>query len=154
MSRYEFFGRDTISFLVVLPIALPGIVTGHGAQRDVHAGCSASSSRCSRDRRPRDVLHRVVYNNVVARLRRTSASLEEATADLGATPWQTFGHVTFPQLRSAVLAGALLAFALSLRRGDRHDVHRRATQTLPIWILNNLSRPEPAADRQRRRASS
>src|SRR5918994_5624307 len=83
----------------------------------------------------------VVYNNVVARLRRTSASLEEASADLGADTWQTFRHVTFPQLRTALLAGGLLAFALSFDEVIVTTFTAGPDQTLPIWILNNLSRP-------------
>ncbi len=84
----------------------------------------------------------VIYNNVIARLRRMSASFEEASADLGATPWQTFRMVTLPNLRSALVAGALLAFALSF---DEIIVTTftvgAGDDTLPIWILNNFSRP-------------
>ena len=83
----------------------------------------------------------VVYNNVVARLRRTQASLEEASADLGADTWQTFRFVTFPQLKTALLAGGLLAFALSFDEVIVTTFTAGADQTLPIWILNNLSRP-------------
>ena len=85
----------------------------------------------------------VVYNNVVARLRRTSGSFEEASADLGADPWQTFRWVTFPALRSALGAGALLAFALSF---DEIVVTNftigAGEETLPIWIFRNLFRPK------------
>jgi putative spermidine/putrescine transport system permease protein len=85
----------------------------------------------------------VVYNNVVARLRRTSGSFEEASADLGADPWQTFRFVTFPSLRSALGAGALLAFALSF---DEIIVTNftigAGEETLPIWIYRNLFRPK------------
>jgi putative spermidine/putrescine transport system permease protein len=87
----------------------------------------------------------VVYNNVLARLRRTGTSLEEASMDLGATTFQTFRLVTFPQLRSALLAGALLAFALSF---DEIVVTTFTTapglQTLPLWIFDNLFRPNQA----------
>jgi putative spermidine/putrescine transport system permease protein len=83
----------------------------------------------------------VVYNNTVARLRRTSQHLEEASADLGADTWQTFRYVTFPQLRSALLAGALLAFALSFDEVIVTTFTAGPDQTLPIWILGNLSRP-------------
>ena len=83
----------------------------------------------------------VVYNNVIARLRRTARSLDEASADLGADTWQTFRYVTFPQLRTAVLAGALLAFALSFDEVIVTTFTAGPDQTLPIWILNNLSRP-------------
>jgi putative spermidine/putrescine transport system permease protein len=84
----------------------------------------------------------VVYNNVIARLRRLSGSFEEASADLGATPWQTFRLITLPNTRTALVAGALLAFALSF---DEIIVTTftvgAGDQTLPIWILTNFSRP-------------
>jgi putative spermidine/putrescine transport system permease protein len=83
----------------------------------------------------------VVYNNVIARLRRTSRSLEEASMDLGADTWQTFRFVTFPALRSALFAGGLLAFALSFDEVIVTTFTAGANQTLPIWILTNLSRP-------------
>ena len=83
----------------------------------------------------------VIYNNVVARLRRTSRSFEEASADLGAHTWQTFRLVTLPQMRSAIVAGGLLAFALSFDEVIVTTFTAGATETLPIWILNNLSRP-------------
>jgi putative spermidine/putrescine transport system permease protein len=142
VSRHRFFGRETISFLVILPIALPGIVTGialnstftqvFGIDLSLFTIVVAHATFCIV----------VVYNNVIARLRRLSTSFEEASADLGATPWQTFRWVTLPNLRTALVAGALLAFALSfdeiivtvftIGAGD---------ETLPIWILNNFSRP-------------
>ncbi len=121
VARYRFFGRETISFVVILPIALPGIVTG----------MAFNATFCIV----------VVYNNTVARLRRTSQHLEEASADLGADTWQTFRYVTFPQLRSALLAGALLAFALSFDEVIVTTFTAGPDQTLPIWILGNLSRP-------------
>ena len=83
----------------------------------------------------------VVYNNVVARLRRTAASLEEASADLGADAWQTFRYVTFPQLKTALLAGGLLAFALSFDEVIVTTFTAGADQTLPIWIFANYARP-------------
>jgi putative spermidine/putrescine transport system permease protein len=142
VARYRFFGRETISFLVILPIALPGIVTGialnstftqvFGIDLSLFTIVVAHATFCIV----------VVYNNVIARLRRLSTSFEEASADLGATPWQTFRWVTLPNMRTALVAGALLAFALSfdeiivtvftIGAGD---------ETLPIWILNNFSRP-------------
>ena len=140
VSRYRFFGRETISFLVILPIALPGIVTG-----------MALNATFNTTEIPLGLLtivvgHAtfcivVVYNNAVARLRRTSQHLEEASADLGADTWQTFRYVTFPQLRSALLAGALLAFALSFDEVIVTTFTAGPDQTLPIWILSNLSRP-------------
>jgi len=107
VARYGFFGREAVSFIVVFPIALPGIVTGMAlsttfATVDLPLGLLSiiigHATFCV-------VL---VYNNVIARLRRTSRSLEEASGDLGADTWQTFRFVTFPAVRSAMLAGALL----------------------------------------------
>jgi putative spermidine/putrescine transport system permease protein len=144
VQRYRFFGRDTISLLVILPIALPGIVTGIALNSAFNAGGIALGFLTV------VVGHAtfcivVVYNNVLARLRRTGTSLEEASMDLGADTFQTFWHVTLPQLRSALLAGALLAFALSF---DEIVVTTFTTspglQTLPIWIFNNLFRPNQA----------
>jgi putative spermidine/putrescine transport system permease protein len=140
VARYKFFGRETISFLVILPIALPGIVTGMalnatfntaGLTRGLFSIVVGHATFCIV----------VVYNNVVARLRRTQTSLEEASADLGADTWQTFRYVTFPQLRTALLAGALLAFALSFDEVIVTTFTAGPDMTLPIWILNNLSRP-------------
>jgi putative spermidine/putrescine transport system permease protein len=142
VARHRFFGRETISFLVILPIALPGIVTGIALNSsftqifDISLGLFtivvAHATFCIV----------VVYNNAVARLRRMSTSFEEASADLGATPWQTFRMVTLPNMRSALVAGALLAFALSF---DEIIVTTftvgAGDQTLPIWILTNFSRP-------------
>jgi putative spermidine/putrescine transport system permease protein len=144
VARYSFFGRNAVSFLVVLPIALPGIVTGmalnatfrnlpepFGVELGLFTIVVGHATFCIV----------VVYNNVVARLRRTSASLEEASADLGADTWQTFRHVTFPQLRTALLAGGLLAFALSFDEVIVTTFTAGPDQTLPIWILANISRP-------------
>ena len=83
----------------------------------------------------------VVYNNVIARMRRTAGSLDEASADLGADYWQTFRYVMFPQMRTALLAGGLLAFALSFDEVVVTIFTSGAQQTLPIWIFATLSRP-------------
>jgi putative spermidine/putrescine transport system permease protein len=144
VARHRFFGREAISFLVILPIALPGIVTGmalnatfrnlpepFGVELGLFTIVVGHATFCIV----------VVYNNVVARLRRTQGSLEEASADLGADAWQTFRYVTFPQLKTALLAGALLAFALSFDEVIVTTFTSGADQTLPIWILANLSRP-------------
>jgi putative spermidine/putrescine transport system permease protein len=142
VARFRFFGRETISFLVILPIALPGIVTGIalnstftqvlGIDLGLFTIVVAHATFCIV----------VVYNNVVARLRRMSSSFEEASLDLGATPWQTFRLVTLPNMRGALVAGALLAFALSF---DEIIVTTftigAGDETLPIWILTNFSRP-------------
>ena len=140
VARYRFFGRETISFLVILPIALPGIVTGMALNASFNtAGFSLGLLTIVVGHATFCIV--VVYNNAVARLRRTSQHLEEASADLGADTWQTFRYVTFPQLRSALLAGALLAFALSFDEVIVTTFTAGPDQTLPIWILSNLSRP-------------
>jgi putative spermidine/putrescine transport system permease protein len=144
VQRYRFFGRDVVSLLVILPIALPGIITGIALNSAFNSGgipfgyftvIVGHATFCIV----------VVYNNVLARLRRTGTSLEEASMDLGATTFQTFRYVTFPQLRSALVAGALLAFALSF---DEIVVTTFTTapglQTLPLWIFDNLFRPNQA----------
>ena len=149
LQRYKFFGRSSISFLLILPIALPGIVTAVALQNTFsrridlgvfdfqvgfgfHSLVIAHATFCV-------VL---AYNNVVARLRRMSPNLLEASADLGADGIQTFRHVTFPLVRSALLAGGILAFALSF---DEIVVTTFTSgpgiETLPQWILNNLTRP-------------
>jgi putative spermidine/putrescine transport system permease protein len=144
VARHRFFGRETISFLVILPIALPGIVTGmalnatfnevlepFGVELGLFTIIVGHATFCIV----------VVYNNVVARLRRVGGSLEEASADLGADTWQTFRLVTLPSLRSAMLAGALLAFALSFDEIIVTTFTAGADQTLPIWIYSNIQRP-------------
>ena len=142
VARHRFFGRETISFLVILPIALPGIVTGVAISNTFTQVLGISLGLFAVIVGHATFCIVVVYNNVVARLRRTSASIEEASADLGAHTWQTFRFVTLPSMRSALGAGALLAFALSfyeiivttflIGAGD---------ETLPIWIFRNLFRP-------------
>ena len=140
VARYRFFGRETVSFLVILPIALPGIVTGMALNATFNTvGVSLGLFTIVVGHATFCIV--VVYNNAVARLRRVSQSLEEASADLGADTWQTFRYVTFPQLRSATLAGALLAFALSFDEVIVTTFTAGPDWTLPIWILNNLSRP-------------
>jgi putative spermidine/putrescine transport system permease protein len=141
VARYRFFGRETISFLVVLPIALPGIVTGMALNSTFTQVLGIDLTLFTIIVGHATFCIVVVYNNVVARLRRTSASFEEASADLGAHTWQTFWFVTFPQLRTALVAGALLAFALSFDEVIVTTFTAGDRETLPIWILTNLSRP-------------
>jgi len=144
VSRYRFFGRETISFLVILPLALPGIVTGmalNATFREVLGPFGIGLGLFTVIVGHATFCIVVVFNNVAARLRRTSTSFEEASADLGATTSQTFRYVTFPQLRSALIAGALLAFALSFDEVIVTTFTAGAEQTLPLWILTNLSRP-------------
>ena len=144
VARYSFFGKETISFLVILPIALPGIITGLALQATIinvlsPLGISFSIWTIIIGHATFCIV--VVYNNAVARLRRVSGSLEEASADLGAGAWQTFRYVTFPQMRTALLAGGLLAFALSFDEVIVTTFTAGPDMTLPIWILSNLSRP-------------
>lgn len=137
VSRYRFFGREALSFLVIFPIALPGIVTGMALSRTfatigfplgIFAIVVGHATFCI-------VL---VYNNALARLRRTSGAIEEASADLGADSWTTFRRVTFPALRSSLLAGALLAFALSFDEVIVTIFLAGGVQTLPIWIFQSF----------------
>jgi len=141
VARYRFFGRETISFLVILPIALPGIVTGMALNSTFTQVLGIDLTLFTIIVGHATFCIVVVYNNVVARLRRTSVSFEEASADLGASGLRTFWLVTFPQLRSALIAGALLAFALSFDEVIVTTFTAGDGETLPIWILNNLSRP-------------
>jgi putative spermidine/putrescine transport system permease protein len=148
VQRYAFFGRVTISFLVVLPITLPGIITGialnatfvqvlgpFGVALGLATVIIGHATFCIV----------IVYNNVQARLRRMGSSLEEASADLGATGWQTFWRVTLPNVRGALIAGAVLAFALSFDEIVVTTFTAGPTiQTLPLWIFNNLFRPNQA----------
>jgi putative spermidine/putrescine transport system permease protein len=144
VARHRFFGRETISFLVILPIALPGIVTGmalNATFREVLGPFGIELGLFTVIVGHATFCIVVVYNNVVARLRRVGGSLEEASADLGADTWQTFRWVTLPSLRSAMLAGALLAFALSFDEIIVTTFTAGSEQTLPIWIFSNVSRP-------------
>jgi putative spermidine/putrescine transport system permease protein len=141
VARYRFFGRETISFLVILPIALPGIVTGMALNSTFTQVLGVDLTLFTIIVGHATFCIVVVYNNVVARLRRTSRSLEEASMDLGASAVRTFWLITFPQLRSALVAGALLAFGLSFDEVIVTTFTAGDSETLPIWILNNLSRP-------------
>jgi putative spermidine/putrescine transport system permease protein len=141
VARYRCFGREAVSFLVVLPIALPGIVTGMALNSTFTQVLGVSLGLLTIVIGHATFCIVVVFNNVVARLRRTSRSFEEASADLGANGLQTFRYVVFPQLRSALVAGALLAFALSFDEVIVTTFTAGQQQTLPIWIFANLSRP-------------
>ncbi len=144
VSRYRFFGREVVTFAVVLPIALPGIVTGLALQAtilDVLGPLGVSFGLATIVIGHATFCVVVVYNNVIARMRRTTGSLDEASADLGADSWQTFRYVMFPQLRTALLAGALLAFALSFDEVVVTIFTAGAQQTLPIWMFATLARP-------------
>ena len=140
VARHRFFGRETISFLVILPIALPGIVTGMALNASyVRFGIDFGLLTIVIGHATFCIV--VVYNNVIARLRRASPFLEEASSDLGADAWQTFRYVTFPQLRTALLAGGLLAFALSFDEVIVTTFTAGQQSTLPIWMLEELVRP-------------
>ncbi len=140
MARARFFGRDAISLLVVLPIALPGIITGMSLRSAFAIGDIPFSTFTI-------VLGHatfcvvIVYNNAVARFRRLGASMLEASADLGANSFQTFRHVILPNLGSALLAGGMLAFALSFDEVIVTTFTAGQQSTLPIWMLNELVRP-------------
>jgi len=148
VARYRFFGKEAISILIVLPIALPGIVTGIALSNAITTtlapvGINFGLFTVVVGHATFCVV--VVYNNVLARLRRTGGSLEEASMDLGAGVFQTFRHVTFPAIRSALLAGAILAFALSFDEIIVTTFTAGASvQTLPLWIFSNLARPNQA----------
>ena len=145
LQRFRFFGRNAVSLLILLPIALPGIVTGialnnafrtvFGLQLGFVTIVVAHATFCIV----------TVFNNVQARLRRLGGNLEEASMDLGAGTFTTFRLVTFPLLRSALLAGGLLAFALSFDEIIVTTFTAGALeQALPLWIFNNLFRPNQA----------
>jgi putative spermidine/putrescine transport system permease protein len=141
LARYEFFGREAVSLLVLLPIALPGIVTGI-ALNTLFTQALGGLTFFTLVAGHATFCIVIVVNNASARLRRMSGSVEEASMDLGATPWTTWRLVTFPALRGALVAGALLAFALSF---DEIIVTTFTAgpglQTLPLWIFQNLFRP-------------
>jgi len=140
LARTKFFGRDAVTLLLILPIALPGIITGislRSAYHTLHIPFSfwtiviGHATFC--------VV--VVYNNAVARLRRLNPNLIEASMDLGADGFQTVRHIVLPQLGSALLAGALLAFALSFDEVIVTTFTAGQQTTLPIWMLQELIRP-------------
>jgi putative spermidine/putrescine transport system permease protein len=144
LGRYSFFGRESLSLLVILPIALPGIVTGI-ALNNVFTSFLGGLTIWTLIISHATFCIVVVYNNAIARIRRMGGSVEEASADLGASGWTTFRLVTFPLMRSALIAGAILAFGLSF---DEIIVTTFTAgpgiTTLPIWIYQNLFRPNQA----------
>lgn len=140
LARFRFFGRDAISLLLILPIALPGVVTGI-ALRSAYYSADIPFSFWTIVIGHATFCVVVVYNNAVARLRRLNPSLLEASMDLGANAFQTFFYVILPQLGSALLAGALLAFALSFDEVIVTTFTAGQQTTLPIWMLQELIRP-------------
>jgi putative spermidine/putrescine transport system permease protein len=141
VQRYSFFGRQTISFFLVLPIALPGVVTGialrttfvtFGVEFGLLTIVVGHATFC--------VV--IAYNNVIARLRRLPRSSEEASLDLGANSFTTFRRVTLPAMATALLSGGLLAYALSFDEIIVTNFTAGAgTQTIPMWILTAIQRP-------------
>jgi putative spermidine/putrescine transport system permease protein len=138
--RSRFAGRDAISLLLLLPIALPGIVTGIALRSAIGLAdipfsfwtiVIGHATFCTV----------VVYNNVLARYRRTAASLVEASMDLGATGWQTFRYVLLPTIGTALLAGGMLSFALSFDEVIVTTFTAGNQDTLPIWIFEQLTKP-------------
>ena len=140
VSKSKFFGRETISLLVILPIALPGIITGIALRSAFNlADIPFSTWTIILGHATFCVV--VVYNNAVARFRRTSKSLVEASMDLGADSFQTLRYVILPNLATALLAGGMLAFALSFDEVIVTTFTAGQQQTLPIWMLEELVRP-------------
>ncbi len=141
IQRYSFFGRHTISFFLVLPIALPGVVTGIALRTTfVTFGIDFGLLTIIVGHATFCVV--IAYNNVIARLRRQPRSPEEASADLGADAFSTFRRITLPGLGTALMAGALLAFALSFDEIIVTNFTAGAgTQTLPMWIYTAIQRP-------------
>lgn len=140
VSRTAFFGREAISLLVILPIALPGIITGI-ALRSAFNIADIPFSFWTIVLGHATFCVVVVYNNAVARFRRTSGSLIEASMDLGANGFQTFRYVVLPNIATALLAGGMLAFALSFDEVIVTTFTAGQQATLPIWMLEELVRP-------------
>jgi len=140
VSRARFFGRDYISLLFILPIALPGIITGI-ALRSAFNIMDLDFSFWTIVLGHATFCIVVVYNNALARFRRTSGSLIEASMDLGADGFQTFRYVVLPNIASALLAGGMLAFALSFDEVIVTTFTAGQQSTLPIWMLTELIRP-------------
>jgi len=140
VSQTRFFGRETISLLVILPIALPGIITGI-ALRSAFSFADIPFSFWTIVLGHATFCIVVVYNNAVARFRRVSGSMIEASMDLGADGFQTFYHVILPNISTALLAGGMLAFALSFDEVIVTTFTGGQQSTLPIWMLEELIRP-------------
>ncbi|WP_417720840.1 ABC transporter permease [Salipiger sp.] len=140
VSRTRFFGRETVSLLVILPIALPGVVTGI-ALRSAFSIAEIPFSTWTIVLGHATFCVVIVYNNAVARFRRTSGSLIEASMDLGANAFQTLRHVILPNIATALVVGGMLAFALSFDEVIVTTFTAGQQQTLPIWMLEELVRP-------------
>jgi putative spermidine/putrescine transport system permease protein len=140
MARASFFGRDQLSFLILLPIALPGVITGMSL-RSAFGIMDIPFSTWTIVLGHATFCIVIVYNNAVARMRRLSGGIMEASADLGANSFQTFRYILLPNLGSALLAGGMLAFALSFDEVIVTTFTAGQQSTLPIWMLNELVRP-------------
>jgi len=137
LHKFAFFGRDAISFLLVLPLALPGIITGIALNSFfTFAGIGFSTLTIVIGHTTFCIV--VVFNNLIARLRRTPGSLAEASMDLGARGWQTLRFVTLPMTATALVSGALLAFGLSFDEVIVTVFTAGAQNTLPLWIFGAL----------------
>ena len=144
IHRFKFFGREAVSFVLILPLALPGIVTGMALNSTINLGgqlLGLSFSLWTIIIGHATFCVVVVYNNVIARLRRTATSLVEASSDLGADGVQTFRYVILPNIATALMAGGLLAFALSFDEIIVTNFTSGSEITLPKWIFNNLRLP-------------
>jgi putative spermidine/putrescine transport system permease protein len=139
LHNFKFFGRESISFLLVLPIALPGVITGV-ALNNMFGFLNITLSVLTIVIGHTTFCIVIVYNNLIARLRRTPRSLTEASMDLGARGWQTQLYVMLPQMATALVSGALLAFALSFDEVIVTIFTAGANTTLPIWIFGQLNR--------------
>lgn len=140
VHRSKFFGRETVSFLVILPIALPGIITGISLRSAISL-LNIPFSFWTIVIGHATFCVVVVYNNVLARFRRSAPSLVEASMDLGASSFQTFRYVVLPQIATALLAGGMLAFALSFDEIIVTTFTAGQQETLPIWVFNQLTKP-------------
>lgn len=138
--RYDFFGKEAISFVLILPLALPGIVTGI-AMRSAISLLQIPFSFWTIVIGHATFCVVTVYNNVLARFRRTSGSMVEASMDLGANSFQTFWHIVLPNIGTALLAGAILAFSLSFDEVIVTTFTAGQQQTLPIWIFSQILKP-------------
>jgi putative spermidine/putrescine transport system permease protein len=137
VHRFRFFGREAVSFLLVLPLALPGIITGM-ALNSFFVFWQSTFGLFTIVVGHATFCVVVVYNNVVARLRRVPGSLTEASMDLGASGWQTFRYVTLPAISTALISGGILAFALSFDEVIVTTFTAGAQNTLPLWIFGNI----------------
>jgi len=138
--RFNFFGKETISFMLILPLALPGIVTGIAIRSAISlTGIPFSFWTIVIGHATFCVV--VVYNNVLARFRRSSNSMIEASMDLGANSFQTFWKIIFPNIVTALLAGGILAFSLSFDEVIVTTFTAGLQQTLPIWIYSQMLKP-------------